>query len=296
MIKTFEHRQTGGILRLQKREPVLAGRAFSRQNDQRLHTIAFNPCKPQQVFIGDVAYVLPPNSILPLVADQDFRFEQPEQVIAWQFNREFYCLADHDARVGSAGFLFYGVNHPRFIRLNELEIHKISSIQRLFEDDITCKDGMQGEMLRTTLKRLIICVTRIAKRQWNSAQISGVDNLDIIRQFNILVETHFAREHAVKFYAAALNKAPKTLSNIFAGFNRPSPSSLIKDRIIMEAKRYAHHSGKSAKEIAFLLGFEDAAHFSHFFKNNTGMSFTDFKKRQVLVDFPAKDNIITLPA
>jgi AraC-like DNA-binding protein len=37
------------------------------------------------------------------------------------------------------------------------------------------------------------------------------------------------------------------------------------------------------KEIAYHLGFSDSAHFSKFFKNTTGMNFTDFKKEKFAI-------------
>jgi AraC family transcriptional activator of pobA len=38
------------------------------------------------------------------------------------------------------------------------------------------------------------------------------------------------------------------------------------------------------KEIAYFLGFCDMAHFSKFFKNTTGMNFSDFKKERRLLE------------
>jgi AraC-like DNA-binding protein len=32
------------------------------------------------------------------------------------------------------------------------------------------------------------------------------------------------------------------------------------------------------KEIAYSLGFDNLAHFSKFFKSNSGVNFTDYKK------------------
>ncbi|MCW3111245.1 MAG: helix-turn-helix protein, partial [Segetibacter sp.] len=55
-------------------------------------------------------------------------------------------------------------------------------------------------------------------------------------------------------------------------------SDHIKHRIVLEAKRHAAYSDVSMKEIAYSLGFDDVAHFSKYFKNATGINFTDFKK------------------
>jgi AraC-like DNA-binding protein len=39
-----------------------------------------------------------------------------------------------------------------------------------------------------------------------------------------------------------------------------------------------HYTDKTSKEIAYELGFEEPAHFSRFFKNQTNQSPSEFKK------------------
>lgn len=103
--------------------------------------------------------------------------------------------------------------------------------------------------------------------------------LDLIRRFALSVEIHFRQQHEVKFYAEALHKSPKTLSNLFALYKQPTPSEIIHNRIILEAKRLFLYTDKSAKEAAFELGFANPEHFSRFFKSKTGFSIPDFKKQ-----------------
>jgi AraC-like DNA-binding protein len=124
---------------------------------------------------------------------------------------------------------------------------------------------------------VIINTTRIAKLQSESYQLFPDERMDIVRKFALLLECHFKEEHEVRFYAAALNKSPKTLSNVFALLKQSAPSVLIRNRIILEAKRYLHYTEKSAKEIAYELGFESPAHFSRFFKMYSGTNISAFK-------------------
>ena len=77
-----------------------------------------------------------------------------------------------------------------------------------------------------------------------------------------------------------LHKSPKTLSNIFSTCKLPSPLRVIHERVEAEAKRLLLYSNKSAKEIADILGFEDQASFSRFFKNMTGQSAVQFRNTQ----------------
>ncbi len=132
-----------------------------------VNTIVFNNAAEQQVVIDDISYVMPAGAILPLVANQHFVFEAPENLTAWQFNRDFYCIADHDVEVGCVGFIFYGIQHPLFVLLSPAEIESIILIQRLCIEDMTIKDKMQGKILRTFLKRLIIKNTGVNFSEFN---------------------------------------------------------------------------------------------------------------------------------
>ena len=72
-----------------------------------------------------------------------------------------------------------------------------------------------------------------------------------------------------------LNRTVKKMTGLTASYH-------IQQQIILEAKRQAIHSNVSMKEIAYFLGFDNLAHFSKFFKNNSGMSFSTFKKERAL--------------
>ncbi|HEY4064430.1 MAG TPA: helix-turn-helix domain-containing protein [Puia sp.] len=275
----FEDKATRGKFIITVGDPSLKGSGLLNGKQEMINTIVYNPGEEQKVTIDKIAYHMPAGAILPLVANQTFCFEEPESLVSWQFNRDFYCIVDHDAEVGCVGFLFYGIRHPLFIRLKPEEEKRISLMQTLCIEDMRIKDEMQGEMLRTMLKRLIINITRIAKQQTDNDQCVAGDKMDMIRKFNLLLEINFRSRHDVRFYAQTMNKSPKTLTNLFGLCKYPSPSELIRRRIILEAKRYLYFTDKSAKEVADDLGFTSAAHFSRFFKAGTGANFSECKVR-----------------
>jgi len=274
----FQDRNTNGLFVVSHFDKSLKGEGDL--DGGNINTIVFNRIENQKVTIDGVAYTFPANSILPLVANQHFEFEDPEKLIAWQFNRDFYCIVDHDAEVGCVGFLFYGIRHPFFIPLAAKELANMILIERFCIEDMETRDRMQAEMLRTSLKRLIINVTRIAKSQTGNLELWSDERMDAVRMFNLLLESHFRTEHEVRFYAKKLNKSPKTLSNLFALFNYPPPSKVIQKRIILDAKRYLYYSDKTAKEISYSLGFTSPAHFSRFFKQHSGHNISRFREQE----------------
>lgn len=277
MMTKYSEEATAAQFVMHKNNELFSGKGVRAQPPSSIITLVYNTGEDQKVTIDELTYTMPSHSVLPLVANQHFVFEHPEQVIAWQFNREFYCIIDHDVEVGCVGFLFYGIQHPMFITLNAVEAEELAYLEKLFFDELAVRDNFQGEMLRTLLKRVIIKTTRIAKQQSKSYNEFPDDKMDLVRRFSLLLEQKFKEEHKVNFYAAALNKSPKTLSNVFALLKQSPPSLLIRDRLVLEAKRYLHYTDKSAKEIAYELGFESPAHFSRFFKQYAGTTISTFK-------------------
>lgn len=275
MLYSYEEPKTEGVLKLFCHEPGFS-RHFFRERHNRLLTIAWNRGDDQTVVIDGIEYVFPAQSVLPLMVNQSFDFACPERIVAWQFDREFYCIVDHDKEVSCVGLLFYGSKGSLFLDLDTDEQRKFGALLTVFEDEFTTNDSVQGEMLRMLLKRLIIKLTRLAKQQYIDPTLSDND-LDIVRQFNLLVENNYRKLHAVSDYAELLNKSPKTLSNLFALYNQKSPLTLIHERIALEARRLLLYTDKSTKEIAYELGFEEGAHFSRFFKKEVGLPPSEFK-------------------
>ncbi len=277
MIKEYEEKSTLGHFIMHLNNEDLKGLGLRNDTAEPINTFVYNKGELQNVIIDDITYTMPAASILPLVSNQHFTFEHPDKLIAWQFNREFYCIVNHDAEVGCVGFLFYGIHHPMFITLNDSEKAAMVKLEKTFSDEWNTKDNFQGEMLRTLLKQLIIRTTRTAKEQNENYKEFPDEKMDVIRKFMLLIECNFKKEHGVSFYAEGLNKSAKTLSNTFATLKQSPPSKLIQERIILEAKRYLHYTDKSSKEIAYELGFESPAHFSRFFKMYSGSNVSEFR-------------------
>lgn len=278
MIHQFYNNQTKALFRLVYDQPILNRDFYGKDKEEKLLTIAWNRGADQQIIIDNYPYDFPANTIHCLMTSEHFHFEDATSIVAWQFSRDFYCVVDHDKEVSCVGFIFYGPPQKMFIRLEPNDQRHIEMLLQMLQEEFETHDHIQGEMMQVLLKRLIIIVTRLAKQQYlNEKELPG-DKLDIVRQYNFLVETHYKKEHQVKFYAEQLFKSPKTLSNLFALYNHKSPVLIIQERLASEAKRLFYYTDKTAKEIAYELGFESAAHFGKFFKRLTGQSVTEIKK------------------
>jgi len=226
--------------------------------------------------IDQVDFTLEPGQIIALTPLHHLEYIQGNAIV-YQFNREFYCIKDHDKEVGCVGILFYGNSELPVVTLEEDQKNKLQMLHEVFLEELETKDSIQAEMLRLLMARFIIKITRLIKSQGHYGQVHD-EKLEIIRTFTFLVESHFRKEHSVSFYADQLNKSPKTISNYFSKFDK-TPLRIIHDRIVLEAKRLLTYTDKSAKEIAFEVGFHDASHLSRLFKKQTGESPSAFKNK-----------------
>jgi AraC family transcriptional activator of pobA len=267
---------TGGELMLYKDETGFDRLFFTRDRFNKYFTIAWNPGACQTVTIDEAEFEFPANTLLTLLFNQSFHFENSAGIIAWQFNREFYCIIDHDSEVSCVGFLFNSVDHM-FVKLNDQAQQKLQLLSDVFIEEFRTSDQIQNEMLLVLLKRLIIYTTRLARTGYVPEKKLPDEKFHTIRKFNLLVEKNFKSQHSVSYYAQQLCKSPKTLSNHFALFNQKTPSQIIQERITMEAKRLLSYTDQSIKHITFELGFEDLPYFSNFFKKNTGISPANFR-------------------
>jgi len=123
---------TEGEFHLTIQEKTFDRLSFERDRNDKFLTIAYNTGVTQKVTIDKVSYEFPSQSILPLMVNQSFFFEDPVQIVAWQYNRNFYCIVDHDKEVSCVGFLFYGSSDTMFIELDEVQQKNQSVACRIY--------------------------------------------------------------------------------------------------------------------------------------------------------------------
>ncbi|MEQ8880880.1 MAG: helix-turn-helix domain-containing protein [Cyclobacteriaceae bacterium] len=237
---------------------------------------------PIEITLDGISIRLEPNQVITATHLQHLEVLTKDQPLtSFTFNREFYCIVDHDNEVSCNGILFYGFHEIPHVTIPPEEIPRFKALFQVFDDEFQNRDGIQGEMLQILLKRLIIKITRLAKKQLFNDQ-SNDSEIELVRQFNILVDKHFKTHKKVAEYADMLFKSPKTLANTFSRLHDATPLQIIHDRIVLEAKRKLVHTDYSVKEIAFQLGYEDVGSFHKLFKKVTKKSPQSFKNQDIV--------------
>lgn len=94
------------------------------------------------------------------------------------------------------------------------------------------------------------------------------------------IEERYRQHEPISTYAQALGVTLFQLRTACSAVARASPSAMIEQRLMLEAKRALRYSTLSVSDIALSLGFEDLAYFSRFFRRHAGCSPRAFRDRQ----------------
>lgn len=229
-----------------------------------------------KIIIDAVEHQFSKNQIVCLTEFHKVEIKKVYGVKLLRFNKPFYCILDHDSEVGCKGILYYGSSNVPILSPSEKETEILNAVWKMLILEMESKDTLQLEMLQMMLKRILIICTRIYKNQENY-QANDSSKIDIIRDFNFLVEQHFREKHTVAEYADLLNKSPKTISNLFKKAGNKTPLQFIQNRRMLEARRLLRYTDKGVSEIGYEIGFNDVQAFSRFFKKYEGISSSEFR-------------------
>lgn len=231
-----------------------------------------------QLNIDGRDYTFQENEVVCLTQFHRLSVKKVSSLRMVRFNRSFFCVVDRDSEVGCKGILFFGASQLPVFSIPADELEKFDILWRMFSIEMQSRDSLQIEMLQMMLKRLLILSTRLYKAQKMAGTAAERIQMDLVREYNFLVEQHFKTKHTVAEYADMLHKSPKTISNLFSRLGTKTPLQLIQERKMLEARRQLRYTDLPVKEIAYELGYEDLQTFSRFFKAQEGMSPSEFRE------------------
>ncbi len=227
-------------------------------------------------------YVTDQPTLLFVNPNQHLHFEQSgiEEGYMVYYNRDFYCIQIHDEEVACDGLLFNNIHNMPLVRLDPSEAPFFDYIFNQIATEFALQDVSLEEMIRTYLKQLFIKSARLWKKQnLDKALADHQNDLEFFRKFSMLVDKYYKQKHNVSDYAELLNIAPKTITHKFKRLKLPLPNDVIKNRIVLEAKRMLAYTDLTSKEIGYILGYEDPAYFSRLFLHKAGETPSGFRTK-----------------
>ena len=136
--------------------------------------------------------------------------------------------------------------------------------------------GTSDDLVKTLLIQLFIAVARF-QTTLEPAMSSSYNHI-LVKNFQDLIEANYKQLKLPKQYASLLYITPNHLNAVCNDFLQISAGNLIRNRILLEAKRLLINLDLRIGEIADELNFTDQSYFIKFFKKHEGVTPEKFRK------------------
>ena len=217
-------------------------------------------------------------------------FMVPGQVHRWFFYGEVYGYVLNFSTSFFQSFLlrpdyletfsfFNGIADDGVINLPE-ELQ--SKIVRIFEEIIqhsTQNNTFRWDIVRVLLLQAFLEIDK--HTHTNKPSTIPFFNYTLLKNFQKLVEKHYISLKRPMDYAELLYITPNHLNALCKEHLGITAGEVIRNRVLLEAKRMLVNQNLSISEISYDLNFSDNSYFTKFFKKYEHITPEDFRKKSI---------------
>ena len=217
-------------------------------------------------------------------------FMVPGQVHSWDFDGHVDGYVVNFSSSFFQSFLLKSEYLSSFSFFNGITLESVIDLQdsvqqpvlSLFEKLIAESQQhtvLKDDMLRVLLLQIFIMIQQSISS--NKQRSTPFQANPILTNFQKLIEKNYLEIRLPSEYAELLNITPNHLNALCKEHLGTQAGEVIRDRVVLEAKRLLVNLGLSVSEIAYKLNFNDNSYFTKFFKKEVGISPEVFRKKSM---------------
>ena len=227
---------------------------------------------------GTLVFIAPGQAV---ELDNDGKVYQPKGY-ALVFHPDLLHGTDLGKKIHDYHFFSYQAHEALHLAEREREI-VLNSFTRIEEELRQGVDKHSKKLIAANIELFLEYCDRFYDRQF----ITREDvNLGILEKFEALLREYFSAGMAQKnglptvaYFAEELHLSANYFGDLVKKQTGISARDYIQSRIIDAAKNEMAGSEKTVNEIAYALGFKYPQHFSRMFKNATGYTPNEYRRR-----------------
>jgi AraC family transcriptional activator of pobA len=156
---------------------------------------------------------------------------------------------------------------------------EVLRVSRLLTREHEHNAPSRGLALEGCLALLLAQILRISSAFEGATDTPMGRQRQLVARFRTAIEAGFRGNRSIPDYAKGLQVSDSSLRNACLRATGQPPIHLVHARVLLEAKRQLYYTAQPVSEIAYALGFDDAAYFTRFFTRRAGKSPRAFRAR-----------------
>jgi AraC family transcriptional activator of pobA len=170
------------------------------------------------------------------------------------------------------------IPHVLRLRKRTAEAKQLLQSLQMLKLELANKQEEQAAALMALARLVLISVRRLVmqERRQESPSPPGVQLTD---KFRNLLEAHYKEHWQTTDYADALHVSVSTLNRACSDTLGESAKKQVQMRLHVEARRRLTYTRETLDQIAWNLGYKDAAYFSRVFKAQEGLSPKEYRRQ-----------------
>ncbi|MBL0741154.1 AraC family transcriptional regulator [Chryseolinea lacunae] len=263
------------------------------ENEQKAIPI-FYPFRVDQYFFcmvtaGELSVKL--NLVNHVIHEGEFVLIEPGTICQFIGSSEFIsnaCISFSNDFLLKAGiyqkyisaFNLLGPHLSTHLVLEKEEITLLSDIFKALYSNIVTRERNEffQEIIQHNFSMVIYELMNVFYHHNQELKSKSTRKQDITTRFMKLLIKHYKVERSVQFYAGQLAITPRYLTQTVKDVAGKTAGDLIDEMVITEAMILLNEPAHSVGQVAGLLQFSDQFFFSKFFKNNTGLTPSEYRK------------------
>jgi AraC family transcriptional regulator, transcriptional activator of pobA len=229
---------------------------------------------------AELSFTAPAAILVPAAIAHGFRFE-PGVTDGWVVSFTEDAAGAIADRAGEALARLRALAAAPIVPIgNDAERARLSALcAELFEEHSLAREGYRLAT-RGLLVLLAVGVARLAVSHARSGAVTLHPADAMVARLRALVDAHFREQRLLGFYAEKLGVTVDRLNDHVKRSTGITPGHLIRQRVLIEAKRQLVFTAQPIHDIAEELDFADPSHFARFFRKQTGTTPHEFRDQR----------------
>lgn len=165
------------------------------------------------------------------------------------------------------------------LTLTEEQFGKVHDFAQVLRHTSKSDHPRRQEMQVHLLDILFYALTRYRGEE-KREKVANTRGEQLFRKFYDLLLVHYNKQHTAIWYAEQLNLTAKYFSITIQRATGKTPSEWISEMLVEQSKRLlSNRRDMTVQQVAYELGFKENATFCYFFKQQTGLRPSEFRKK-----------------